>query len=662
MVPYQAHVLTGKLSVDESITTFHLANTKDEKMTRNFTVKNYFKRSVAVHNITLPPEARKFFDLSNFSPKVIPAGKTKDLFELSLKKEAWTSRLLDSYVTLHTNISNMNIPLICYHGKVEQFFPDSPSQSFLDFGTLGMEEKRDLYFTILNKNPVTLNLKNWGANLTGSLLELMGVEKGGKSEVMRRANFTGMARGLKIPPGHYMVFRVGILTPTTEGETNGTVFVETEFELLDIQFKFRVAKGSLSTVPGELIFDPAFPGKTVSLKLKVFSSFLEEMITDSVSTKPPNHQFSFEHAMFDGRSSITSSEKSFIGHVKFDPGAECRKDDTCYAGFSLNSKIGKDWFHGASLPGHVAEQDAAVAYTLFNRFRSCTTPSASFNITLNLDTNKVRGFLFKARAKLVWPTTVDKVETSFPLTQVGNSSTHEVLLNNPTDHVLYVHLVPFASYPDAERMIAKLMPAWATSHLKGNVSQFVSESGRAFKILNIQDDSDGTLVGFSEEIERRTGHLLNSNTKAFKLAARHRAKIRIKFQPDHVGDFNHGLFIRNNLTGIELVTFKGASANGEFQFGKFNYNKESESDMTLEFDMKEKHLKDCDREFSKRRFLLSSGDITFFYFLCYRKSTNPIFAAHSIREAIHQAEKYRQHVHLHPRFRDRRSALRRLRL
>ena len=56
-----------------------------------------------------------------------------------------------------------------------------------------------------------------------------------------------------------MVFRVGILTKDEEGETNGSVFVETDFHSFDVRFRFRVARGSLHTVPRELVFDPVFP-------------------------------------------------------------------------------------------------------------------------------------------------------------------------------------------------------------------------------------------------------------------------------------------------------------------------------------------------------------------------------------------------------------------
>ena len=63
-----------------------------------------------------------------------------------------------------------------------------------------------------------------------------------------------------------------------------------------------------------------------------------------------------------------------------------------------------------------------------------------------------------------------------------------------------------------------------------------------------------------------------------------------------------GILVRNNLTGIELVTFAGESVLGEFKFGKFRHDHHSSKledereSAILEFDMKEKHLKDCDRK------------------------------------------------------------------
>ncbi len=271
-IPYQAHVTPGRLEVNSSVTQFHLKDDDvGQLITRNLTVTNRFLRPLAIHNITLPPEAAAFFTLTRpgskmstaatrlFTPVVLQPGQTKDLITLTLRAEAWETRILNSHLVMHTNISGMSVPLVCFHGKVDTFFPGSPTQEILDYGTLGMGEKRDLYFTILNRNPVPVTLRGWGANLTGTLVELMGVAEGNETDILEKGAFSDMSRKLNVPPGFYMVFRIGIHTTEKEGATNGSVYVETDYHTFYVPFRFRVAKGSLHTVPRELIFDSVFP-------------------------------------------------------------------------------------------------------------------------------------------------------------------------------------------------------------------------------------------------------------------------------------------------------------------------------------------------------------------------------------------------------------------
>ena len=84
---------------------------------RNIVSVHFFQ--VAVHGVSLAPDASKFFSLSPFSTVVLAPGESKDLLLMSLKDEAWKDRVLNSYLVLHTNISSMNIPLVCFHGLVE---------------------------------------------------------------------------------------------------------------------------------------------------------------------------------------------------------------------------------------------------------------------------------------------------------------------------------------------------------------------------------------------------------------------------------------------------------------------------------------------------------------------------------------------------------------
>jgi hypothetical protein len=120
-IPYRAHVLNGNLSVNDSITHFHLTGGSKTRtvIRRNLAVKNEFGVPVAVHNLTLPPEARAYFDTENFNPVILQPGETKDLITLSLKEEAWEDRILNSHLVIHTNISNMNVPLLCFHGNMD---------------------------------------------------------------------------------------------------------------------------------------------------------------------------------------------------------------------------------------------------------------------------------------------------------------------------------------------------------------------------------------------------------------------------------------------------------------------------------------------------------------------------------------------------------------
>ena len=127
-IPYRAFLLSGQLAVNNTATQFHLKS--KSRIHRNLTVTNEFGVPVAVHNLTLAFEATRFFNLVGpFGPLILQPGETKDLSLLSLKDEAWEDRILNSFLVIHTNVSNINVPLLCFHGLI-----DTVSINSLDFG------------------------------------------------------------------------------------------------------------------------------------------------------------------------------------------------------------------------------------------------------------------------------------------------------------------------------------------------------------------------------------------------------------------------------------------------------------------------------------------------------------------------------------------------
>ena len=248
-VPWTATVLKGGLHWNVTAGRFLLSDNPDPEdpshrdviaPSRPIKITNQFTVSVVVHSVEMPKEAEEYFQLGPFKPTVIKAGETVELVEVSLKPAAWKgNRQLDSYLNLATNLTNVQIPLVAFHGKLQPFLPSSPTESVLDFGTIGMSERRDLYFALINKGPVKVVLRGWGGNITGSLIELMGIAPGNETELAARSNFTGLARRLYVLPGHFILFRIGLLSGAEEGEFHASCFVSSEYEELRVPFRCR---------------------------------------------------------------------------------------------------------------------------------------------------------------------------------------------------------------------------------------------------------------------------------------------------------------------------------------------------------------------------------------------------------------------------------------
>ena len=142
-----------------------------------------------------------------------------------------------------------------------------------------------------------------------------------------------------------------------------------------------------------------------------------------------------------------------------------------------------------------------------------------------MDTDQVKGFLFQARASLEWPEVLTEKSIRFPLTQVGNSSFYDLVLQNPsTMYSLYVHLVPKAVYPNAKKLEDMLLKSDSDPHppLSNSVSSEI------FRIVSVLDANTRVhLKSFMDEVETKTRQNLHQETKAFVLKPSQTAKVII---------------------------------------------------------------------------------------------------------------------------------------
>ena len=80
--------------------------------------------------------------------------------------------------------------VLCARLSVRQYVvtPDGGADGgrLLDFGTLGVGESRDMFFYLLNENPIPVELRGWGSNFSRSVVELAGTDRGGVVDIVRR--------------------------------------------------------------------------------------------------------------------------------------------------------------------------------------------------------------------------------------------------------------------------------------------------------------------------------------------------------------------------------------------------------------------------------------------------------------------------------------------
>ena len=339
-----------------------------------------------------------------------------------------------------------------------------------------------------------------------------------------------------------------------------------------------------------------FQGKVSELKLHVHSSFKHKMKVKSLSVVGDDPRFSFD---LSGAENIRPGARSYVGSVMFDPGAECDTEEAggCYTGFSPDSKFGRPWYLGLAMPLNLGEMDLAVVHNLWSKMKAASNQNAIFNVTLKLDTSEVRGFLFSARASLSWPMLSSSREIKFPLTQLGNFTQRSILVTNPSSKPLLVHIVPMTAYPDALSVI-NLLPTYSqfrgsSPNALGSETAFDAADAKMFHIDSVVDaeEPDEPLESFGGDFSEKFGVEVSSATFPVILKAGQTVKVSVSFTPEEpAGSHSSVLFIRNNLTGVDIVDLSGAGAIGDIKFG----NRRPGS-VIHAFEVTEKHLKDCEK-------------------------------------------------------------------
>ncbi|XP_055926563.1 transmembrane protein 131-like isoform X3 [Argiope bruennichi] len=582
-IPYQVQLIRGFLDYNKNCTRFYVGQQNSSHI-KEFNVTNNFSVVIIVYSISLPDEAKEHFTVKMAESIILKPGKSATVAFLTFKPTV-PDLQLTSYLRLHTNISHFDIPLLCFTGRLKVFLPHAVNESFIDFGTLGMGDKRTVVFAVINENPVDVNLKFWGSNSSKTYVELVGVDKGNASTLAWRQNFSAMARSLILKPQHYAIFRIGITAPNHEGIFHGQAFVETQYEKINVPFSLRTAKGALKV--DEIFFENSFPGKISTQSLYVHSTFSHSMTVTGISTVPEDSRFTFD-PLKHGTPVLHPNSKNMVGKIHFDHRKYCKQK--CYSGLPTTTSMGHQWLLGMALPPDVGEMDGELFRTLSKRWHSLIDlEEKTTNITLRIDTTEVRGYLLKAHASLHWPRMFSRYKLKFPITQIGNHTVKDFTLENPSSLPVLVQVVPLSLYPNPANIISILKERYGDDFGGNNIIK----DSEVFSLEDLEDNNpnpDNHIPAYRKSLEEFFGIQTHKKSIAMLLTPGMRVRIQVGFTPKDDSLKSSLILIRNNLTVMDALLVLGQGGYGQIKFG----NIPPGSDSMLMFELTERLLKDCD--------------------------------------------------------------------
>ncbi|XP_076294204.1 transmembrane protein 131 [Lasioglossum baleicum] len=588
-IPWIAQVLQGGLEVNASTT--HYCSLQSNQA-RNFSVVNKFKLPLAITNVTMSTHVKSLFTIKNFIPRVLKPEQKVNIFSLQLAKDRKTDNVkMESSILIHSNVSVTEVPLLSYDGKVRKIVPEErdTDEGTMNFGTVSSGTESEAIFALENQNPINIDLHVWGVNMPGAVLELMGCHRGPADfldKELRNITVCSHTGNQYIKPGYLAIFKIKVKTPMVEEDTIvGDVFVRTTYEKFILPVYMRVAYGRLSLK--KLIFTDCFPGSICVQQVKVYSTFVRPMQVTRIAPVYKDHRIKYIPLEEASMPVITKGE-SYVGSVRIEQSMTCKHH--CYLGLSLETNAGKQWLNTLDLPSHTRDSDLNLLNTKYTRFLNSTGGRSWENITMRLDTTEVRGHKFFLNIKPYWPSLLtgfgnnkNKVVVVFPLTQVGNTSYRSIKLYNPGTSPLFIQLVMDWNYPQGTRLYHSL-PA----KFKFACVECGSAVAEEFKLEESVEDR--------EQFEKQWDVSVASQTISVYLKRSESRTIRVSYTPVSPTLSSGLLYIRNNMTILEVLRVMGQGANAQFRFG----NRKPGSTTPLLFELADKHLKDCEREQSKR--------------------------------------------------------------
>uniref|UniRef100_A0A182W752 TMEM131_like domain-containing protein n=1 Tax=Anopheles minimus TaxID=112268 RepID=A0A182W752_9DIPT len=639
-IPFAGEVLKGSIQYNEEVLRFLISaygqassDAREEEETaggggrgRPLVVRNHFNVPLSITNISVPENCSRYFAIENFRPIVLQPNDERTLLRIHRKVTVWADTQQQQPFTIFTsfrlvtNISDYELPVLGYSGRLERLVSPTvrdaslltptglvqPQRNSKGEGTgSGMEgEPQELDFGVLpiatigealvafrNPNPIPIPIIHWKGAITSD-----GAVGAPTITVILRGcgplRLDGLVFCHTVQPGEWIVYQISVQSGTIDSY-QGRFTVKTDYEEIVTPLRFTTAVGELHLMRERLRFDDCFPGKLCSLSLLAASSFPTKIQIESIRTDVPG--LSYEFLSPDKQRPLAPNQPvalypdtvTSIGRLTLDPKAHCGPAD-CYSSFDLLSKpFGVKWMATLDCYEQYRQLDSDKLLQQLQRYAEMRQRLTSVHFQVLAESS--RRFDFNASVGLVWPKLLDE-NVFFPTLQVEQEAVRLITINNPSDQILFVHLVlhdvaihgrqPIVDGGGGVGSGISLPPEVLTACDNCTLSE---ESVFSFFLF----DSDDIYVNYVKP-------------QSF-------LRIAIKFSAQLPGTYSTVLYMRNNLTLIDAAWIQARAVVPLFKFG----NRRPGSPTALQFEITEKHAQPCyDRYYRKLR---SEGRLKRYY-------------------------------------------------
>eukprot|EP00118_Oscarella_pearsei_P015669 m.142894 g.142894 ORF g.142894 m.142894 type:complete len:1873 (+) comp38370_c0_seq35:509-6127(+) len=552
--PYQATVLHGGLYATVSRTAFLLKPPPFVPVKQNIELTNSFGFPLTIYNAEFPPNMRPFFQVVDFhKPKVLYPGVTASPVSVNFTANS-SDHELTTILRLFTNASAFTVPIHAYDGKLK-YLVDGPSEDVLDFGPLGTSEPQEMFFRVINKNPVEVVIFNFSCNLKFIDTTFLGV----KPSAQDNRGVPGLNRGklpskskshnISVPPGHSAVFQVRLVPPKKDESHDSSVIIRAQNTIVRIPLHFKTIFGVVEAIPNKIKFKMCFPGRIEAKSLFLQSSYSKVLKVTSIEPKPPDNRFSF---IPQNKSNILlkPNSKIKVGWLQCDPLLGKKEP---YLGLTAKKMSSPDkWLSRLAFDSHVSLADSRDHEILYQLWEDLKQKMIETEFQVNVDFGV--GTSVSAQASLVWPSIAPEDPIKFPLTHIGNSSTHRMRVENPSDMPLVVQVLMLSSYPNPESALDLLSERIGDSHIM-NV-----DDRDVFQVVGTKIIQSSGLIPPSSYVLPRHEELdvqVSEAAKTLLLKPRSHVYVDLSFSPKSPKTETMLVLLRNNLTIMDAAIIQG---------------------------------------------------------------------------------------------------------